>query len=736
MSTDSTPGFADLGLAASVLAAIQDVGYETPSPIQLGAIPPLLEGRDLIGQAQTGTGKTAAFALPLLSRMDMSLAEPQLLVLAPTRELALQVAEAMQTYARHLKGFHVLPVYGGQGMDHQLRQLRRGVHAIVGTPGRIKDHLNRGTLKLDKLRAVVLDEADEMLRMGFIDDVEEILGYMPKEKQVALFSATMPDRIKRIAERYLRNPAEVRIKSQTSTVSTTSQYFWQVQGVHKLDALTRILEVEDFDAMLVFVRTRTATVDLAEKLEARGFASAALSGEMNQVHRQRTVDQLKSGKLDIVVATDVAARGLDVDRISHVINFDVPYDAEAYVHRIGRTGRAGRQGKAIMFVAPRERRMLNTIERATRQPIERMSLPTREDVVDRRSSQFGQSITDAMESQDLGLFKDVIARYQKEHEVADEDLMAALTYLAQKDRPLMPPATGEFQDRESWKPESGRAEQRRERPERGDRGERSERPPRSERPARTDAGERRPRGEVPAAEGVTRYRIAVGHEHGVEPRNIVGAIANEAGLDAEHIGRIKIFDSFSTVDLPEGMPRAIFEQLKKAWVLGQQLNISAYSESGETAEPEERPAKPEFRGKPAGVRDPGSKPRRKPSEDKSGERKPRSKPGFHPGNPFGDKPKTSRSDKPRTSHADKPGTSAERPKRSPEDRPGSAPGDKPRSPGSKFKGKSAAKPDARGKPASKTKAKPKVKYVGKPANKFGGKNSKPPARKVLTTKKS
>ncbi|MCW8845697.1 MAG: DEAD/DEAH box helicase, partial [Gammaproteobacteria bacterium] len=360
MSTDSIPGFADLGLADSVLAAIQDVGYETPSPIQLGAIPPLLEGRDLIGQAQTGTGKTAAFALPLLSRIDISVAEPQMLVLAPTRELALQVAEAMQTYARHLKGFHVLPVYGGQGMEHQLRQLRRGVHAIVGTPGRVKDHLNRGTLKLDKLRHVVLDEADEMLRMGFIDDVEEILGYMPKEKQVALFSATMPDRIKRIAERYLRNPAEVRIQTKTSTVSTISQYFWQVQGVHKLDALTRILEVEDFDAMLVFVRTRTATVDLAEKLEARGYSCAALSGEMNQVHRQRTVDQLKSGKLDIVVATDVAARGLDVDRISHVINFDVPYDAEAYVHRIGRTGRAGRQGKAIMFIAPRERRMLST----------------------------------------------------------------------------------------------------------------------------------------------------------------------------------------------------------------------------------------------------------------------------------------------------------------------------------------------------------------------------------------
>jgi ATP-dependent RNA helicase DeaD len=732
MSTDSTPGFADLGLDASVLAAIKDVGYETPSPIQLGAIPPLLAGRDLLGQAQTGTGKTAAFALPLLSRMDMSLAEPQLLVLAPTRELALQVAEAMQTYARHLKGFHVLPVYGGQGMDHQLRQLRRGVHAIVGTPGRIKDHLNRGTLKLNNLRAVVLDEADEMLRMGFIDDVEEILGYMPEQKQVALFSATMPERIKRIADRYLNNPALVRIQSKTSTVSTISQYFWQVQGVHKLDALTRILEVEDIDAMLVFVRTRTATVDLAEKLEARGFASAALSGEMNQLHRQRTVDQLKSGKLDIVVATDVAARGLDVDRISHVVNFDIPYDAEAYVHRIGRTGRAGRPGKAILFVAPRERRMLGTIERATRQPIERMTLPTREDIVDRRSAQFGQSITEAMESQDLDFFKQVIARYQEEHDASDEDVMAALAYLAQKDRPLMPPVTAADTRQESWKPGSTRGEPRHERFERAARGEREARPARAER------SERRPREEGPPGEGVTRYRIAVGHEHGVEPRNIVGAIANEAGLDAEHIGRIRIHDSYSTVDLPEGMPRAIFEQLKKAWVLGQQLNITAVGEGDEVEA--SRDAEPGATTRPQVKRD--GKPQSRPFKAGEGERKPRSKPAASRD--------TERKPRGKPAGERSGNTSERRPGKPSGDRPRSAPSDRPAGPDGKSRGKpagkfppragSGSKTGARTKPASRPAAKapgkPKVKYTPKPANKFGGKNSKPPGRKVLTTKKS
>ena len=359
----SVTGFGQLALAGPVLQALQEIGYESPSPIQAESIPPLLEGRDLFGQAQTGTGKTAAFALPLLSRIDLDMKQPQVLVLTPTRELAIQVAEAFQAYARHLKGFHVLPIYGGQSMDTQLRQLRRGVHVVIGTPGRIMDHLRRKSLVLDTLRTLVLDEADEMLRMGFIDDVEWILEHTPAERQTALFSATMPDAIRRVAQKHLRDPREVRIKSGTTTVSTTKQRYWQVSGLHKLDALTRILEVEDFDAVLIFVRTKTETVSLAEKLEARGFAAAALNGDMNQALRERTVEQLKNEKLDIVVATDVAARGLDVQRISLVFNYDIPCDTESYVHRIGRTGRAGRPGSAILFVSPREMRMLRAISR-------------------------------------------------------------------------------------------------------------------------------------------------------------------------------------------------------------------------------------------------------------------------------------------------------------------------------------------------------------------------------------
>ena len=365
MTTETVSRFSELGLAAPVLQAVDEVGYEAPSPIQAQCIPPLLQGRDLLGTAQTGTGKTAAFALPLLSRLDLSLRQPQILVLTPTRELAIQVAEAMQTYARHLKDFHILPVYGGQGMDVQLRQLRRGVHVVVGTPGRVQDHLRRGTLVLDRLAAVVLDEADEMLRMGFIDDVEQILEKTPDQKQVALFSATMPEPIRRVARKHLREPVEIRIKTKTTTVTTITQRYWQVSGVHKLDALTRMLALEDFKALIIFVRTKTATLELAEKLEARGYSSAALNGDMNQALREKTIERLKSGALDIVVATDVAARGLDVERISHVINYDIPYDTEAYVHRIGRTGRAGRKGEAILFVAPRETRMLRAIERAT-----------------------------------------------------------------------------------------------------------------------------------------------------------------------------------------------------------------------------------------------------------------------------------------------------------------------------------------------------------------------------------
>jgi len=532
MSQTPPTTFEQFSLAAPVLQALREIGYEAPSPIQTEAVPPLLAGRDLIGQAQTGTGKTAAFALPLLSRLDLSLRQPQVLVLTPTRELAIQVAEAMQTYARHLEGFHVVPIYGGQSMEAQLRQFARGVHAVVGTPGRIQDHLRRKSLKLDRLAAVVLDEADEMLRMGFIDDVKRILDHAPKTRQIALFSATMPQAIRKVVSEYLRDPVVVKIKSQTATVATVTQRYWEVAGVHKLTALTRILEVEEFDAMLVFVRTKNATAELSEKLEARGFASAPLSGDLSQTLRERTVERLKSGALDIVVATDVAARGLHVERISHVVNYDVPYDPEAYVHRVGRTARAGRAGQAILFVAPRERSMLRAIERATGQPIAPMRLPTREDIVNTRIARFKHSISEAIDSQDLAPFEAVVAEYQEEHDADPPRVAAALAYLAQKERPLRP----------------ARAEE-----------------PTPQEPARA---------KQPPGAAMRRYRIEVGREHRVQPKNIVGAIANEAGLDSRSIGAIEIHGAYSTVELPDGMPKQVLAHLKKVRVGGRPLRIA------------------------------------------------------------------------------------------------------------------------------------------------------------------
>ena len=416
MSTEQAPSmplFSELGLAAPILKAVHEAGYETPSPIQAQSIAPLLTGRDLLGQAQTGTGKTAAFSLPLLSLINVKAKSPQMLVLAPTRELAIQVSEAIQTYARYLKGLHVLPIYGGQSMGIQLRQIQRHPQVIVGTPGRVLDHIRRGTLKLGELQSLVLDEADEMLRMGFIDDVETILKETPEKRQVALFSATMPGPIHRVATRYLKDPVEIRIKSKTSTVDTINQRYWQVTGTHKLDALTRILEVEDFDGMIIFVRTKNATVELAEKLEARGYSSSPLNGDMNQALREKTVDRMKKSKLDILIATDVAARGLDIDRMSHVVNYDVPYDTESYVHRIGRTGRAGRKGEAILFISPREKRMLFAIEKATKQTITKMQLPSSEDIADRRVMQFNQQLSETIESQDLAFFQNVINDYQQ-----------------------------------------------------------------------------------------------------------------------------------------------------------------------------------------------------------------------------------------------------------------------------------------------------------------------------------
>ncbi len=557
MSSNSvpSPSFQQLGLAPAILKAVEEAGYEAPSPIQAESIPPLVAGRDLVGQAQTGTGKTAAFALPLLTRLDVSLKQPQVLVLAPTRELAIQVAEAFQGYARHLKDFHILPIYGGQDMGTQLRHLKRGVQVVVGTPGRVMDHLRRKSLRLDSLISLVLDEADEMLKMGFIDDVEWILEQAPEKRQIALFSATMPTVIRRIAQRHLHDPVEIKIKTKTTTVDTITQQYWQVTGTHKLDALTRILEVESFDAMIIFVRTKNSTVELAEKLEARGYSSGPLNGDMNQALREKTIARLKKKSLDIVVATDVAARGIDVERVSHVVNYDIPYDTEAYVHRIGRTGRAGRQGKAILFVAPREKRMLRAIEKATRQVIKPIQLPTREDVANRRVTQFKEQITETIESQELGYFEQMIEQYQSEHNIGISEIAAALAYLIQRERPLVVKEKDFPRQREIREPRPVRSRQDETREQRRDR------PPAS----RASGG---------VAKGMIRYRIDVGREHGVLPKNIVGAIANEAGVDSQHIGHIKLHDTYSTVDLPEGMPREVFTHLKKVWVCNQKLNIN------------------------------------------------------------------------------------------------------------------------------------------------------------------
>ena len=429
-SPASETSFKDLNLPAPLQAAIDELGYETPSPIQAQAIPYLMQGLDLIGRAPTGTGKTAAFALPLLARTDTELHKIQVMVLTPTRELAIQVAEAFQRYASHIRGFHVLPVYGGQEYGGQIRQLKRGVHVVVGTPGRVIDHMKKGTLRLDNLQAIVLDEADEMLKMGFIDDVEWVLEQTPDTRQVALFSATMPREIRSIAKRHLTNPEEVSIKAKTATAETIRQRFWPVSGLHKMDALTRILEVEPFDAMLIFVRTRVATTRVAERLEARGFSASALNGDMAQNQREQMISKLKKGTIDILVATDVAARGLDVDRISHVVNYDIPSGTEAYVHRIGRTGRAGRTGQAILFVSPRERRMLGAIEKATRQRMDRLELPTIEMVHNKRIADFKQRITDTLSEGELDFMQSLVDQYQQEHDIPAVEIAAALAKMA------------------------------------------------------------------------------------------------------------------------------------------------------------------------------------------------------------------------------------------------------------------------------------------------------------------
>ena len=560
-STDNaSPAFADLGLSAALLQALGEVGYESPSPIQAETIPVLLSGRDMLGQAQTGTGKTAAFALPILSRLEVRPGPPQCLVLVPTRELAIQVAEAFQRYASHIKGFHVLPVYGGQSYTPQLMSLKRGAHVVVGTPGRVIDHIKRGTLELDRLTTIVLDEADEMLQMGFVDAIEWILEQAPAERQIALFSATLPAPIRRIAQKHLRDPQEVTIRSKTSTATNIRQRYWIVSGVHKLDALTRILEAEPFDAMLVFARTKQSTLELAERLEARGFAAAALNGDMQQKDRERTVSRLKGGKLDILVATDVAARGLDVERIGHVVNYDVPYDSESYVHRIGRTGRAGRKGEAILFITPRERNMLRYIERATRSPLEPMELPTIADVNEQRVARFRQRITEALAAGLGEPFRSLIEEYEREHNVPATDIAAVLASLLQGDSPLL------LNDR----PDDGA---------RAERARTDAAQPRAARPARNPRTTgQAPRPERLADEDTATFRIEVGYVHGVKPGNIVGAIANVAGLQGRQIGHVDIREDHTYVGLPQGLPDLVMRQLKKTRVAGQPLRIAPAGE--------------------------------------------------------------------------------------------------------------------------------------------------------------
>ena len=556
---ESSVNFKSFGLSEALIKVLDEVGYETPSAIQEQCIPYLLNGHDVIGQAQTGTGKTAAFSLPLIDRIDISTNQVQLLVLTPTRELAIQVSEAIQTYARHLKGLHVLPIYGGQSYDIQLRPLKRGVHVVVGTPGRVMDHIKKGTLKLGSLKALVLDEADEMLRMGFIDDVKWVMEKLPKERQIALFSATMPDVIRRVAEKFLNDPKIVKIKTKTATAQTISQRYWLVSGVNKLDALTRILEVETFDALLIFVRTKTATVDLAEKLSARGFSSEAINGDIAQNQRERTIQQLKKGKIDILIATDVAARGLDVERISHVVNYDIPQDPESYVHRIGRTGRAGREGKAILFVAPRERRMLQTIERITRQPITPMQLPSAKIINEQRVTNFKQRISDTLNNQELGIFEELILSFQKEHEVDAFKIASALALMAQGTEPLLLSekelSQGSFKEGSKAKISIS---------------------------VHADPLKNNP------SIKMRRYRLAVGHKDNIKPGNVLGAIANEAEISSEFIGAIQIFQDFTTIDLPDEMTKETLAILKKTRVFDKKLNIEELSEKNNTTSPHQK----------------------------------------------------------------------------------------------------------------------------------------------------
>jgi len=561
--------FTELGLSEAVVRSVKAIGYESASPIQAATIPILLAGQDVLGQAQTGTGKTAAFALPILSQINLKQRVPQALVLVPTRELAIQVAEAFQKYAGNSPGFHVLPIYGGQSYVPQLNALKRGPHVIVGTPGRIMDHLDRGTLTLDAVRTVVLDEADEMLDMGFADAMEAILSQTPSERQVALFSATIAPKIRAIAQRHLRNPREIVIKGKTGTAANIRQSYWMVSGLHKLDALTRIVEVADFDAMLVFVRTKQSTVELAEKLQARGVAAVALNGDVPQPMREKTVAQLKAGKIDVLVATDVAARGLDVERVTHVVNYDVPYDTESYVHRIGRTGRAGRGGEAILFIAPRERNLLNLIERATRQTIEPLKLPTAEDVNSRRLAKFKARVGEAIAKGAAEFYRKAVREVTLETGADPFDVAAAIASMVEGNGPVPAGREPPVQDAPSTRPpREGRAKPHRERNVHlRDSGADFE-----------DDGKQ------------ITWQVGVGKRLGVQPGHIVGAIANEAGLDGSQINGVDIRADYTLVRLPAALPPHIIEKLSKVMVRGQPLNLKMGNA------PPRRPKRPHRKG--------------------------------------------------------------------------------------------------------------------------------------------
>lgn len=562
--TDIQTTFADLGLNADILESLNGMGYVKPSPIQAECIPHLLAGRDVLGMAQTGSGKTAAFSLPLLHNIDPTVKAPQILVLAPTRELAVQVAEAVTEFSKHMRGLNVVALYGGQRYDVQLRALRQGPQVVVGTPGRLLDHLKRGTLDLSNLRGLVLDEADEMLRMGFIEDVETIMAQIPADHQTALFSATMPEAIRRITKRFMKDPQEVRIQSSLTTRPDISQSYWTAYG-RKTDALVRFLEAEDFDAAIIFVRTKNATMEVAEALERSGYNSAALNGDMNQALREQTLERLKDGRLDILIATDVAARGLDVERISLVVNYDIPMDSESYVHRIGRTGRAGRAGRALLFVENRERRLLRNIERTMKLTIPEVELPNAELLGERRLAKFAAKVQQQLESSDLDQYRALLAKMQPEEEMDLETLAAALLKMAQGERPLILPPEAPRPARREYRDRDERDGRRDSREARGD-----SRAPRENRESRDGDRPRRERRDVGEMQ---LYRIEVGRDDGVEVRHIVGAIANEGDISSRYIGNIKLFGTHSTIELPKGMPGDVLQHFTRTRILNKPMNM-------------------------------------------------------------------------------------------------------------------------------------------------------------------